>query len=102
MRPESLKPLHPVQGEATQRAQLRRLGSSAEEVNVLAHGILNGLVVWQGRALRQTELTDGMPLGRAVLQPLLDNQPRSSSGNFFGGSHGADCARKRQAVPTYP
>ena len=102
MRPESLEPLHPVKGQAAKGTQLTRLGVGTEQCDVLTHRILDGQVIGQGRALRQAQLTDSPSLGRAVLQPFLDYQPRRGGGNFLGGAHNVDCARKRKATPACP
>jgi hypothetical protein len=69
VRPELRQPLHPGEREPAQRGQFRGLGVGAEDVDVLAHRILQRLVVRQGGPRAQPELLDGTALGRPVFQP---------------------------------
>ena len=89
MRAKRRQALHPLDRQAAQDAQLGRLGVGAVQRNVLAHGVLQQIVVGQGRARRQAQQLERAALGRAVFEPLLGHQAGRSLGDL--GVDGCRC-----------
>ena len=85
MGPEGGHALHPLEREQAQCMQFLGLRVGAEELDVLAHLGLDLVVVRQRGARRKAQVAQGPALGRAVFQPLLDDEAGSSSGNFTLG-----------------
>ena len=78
----------PLERQFAQKAQLGRLLVGAEDGQVVAHGVLHGLVGGQRRAGAAAQLSRGLALGRGVVQAFLHHAPRGGFGNASRVDHG--------------
>ena len=78
------QPVQPRQGQFTQGTQFNGLGVGTKQRDVRLHGTFQLRRVRLWCTGRQTQLFDGLALGRTVVEPVVHNQARGHHGNFIG------------------